>query len=354
MSMERNKPGHRKLLPPIKIGNEKIQSGLFLAPMAGITDYPFRVLARRYGAAMVVSEMVSSQAITRNAGKSKRLIYTAGREYPLAVQISGSDPALMAESARIARSYGAAFIDINMGCPQRKIVKTGAGAALMKDECLAGNIITSVVAAVDIPVTVKIRLGWDGRNMNAVRIARIAEDCGAAMITVHGRTRSQMFSGTADWDSIRLVKQAVSVPVLANGDIRNCRDAWRCLDESGADGIMIGRGALGRPWLFKEIACFFETGLASDPPDLPEQYAVASEHLDRLIDFYGPVTGVWIARKHLAWYSKGSRGGADFRRTVNAAETMEEIRVLLENHYNRLVHETGPYPPDAPASGDHP
>lgn len=324
-------------LQTMKIGPAVLSHRVFLAPMAGITDYPFRCIARSCGAGPVVSEMIASQALIRNSARSVRMISTAEKEFPLAVQISGSDPFVMTEAARINESLGAAIIDINMGCPQRKIVKTGAGANLMRDEVLAGRVIESIVKAVDIPVTVKIRLGWDHKSINAVGIAKIAQDSGASLVTVHGRTRSQMFSGKADWSAIREVKESVSIPVIANGDIKSPKDAGLCLEVSKADGIMIGRGALGRPWLFDQILHFLETGKNKRPPGLEEQYAIITRHLEHIVDFYGPPLGLRLSRKHLAWYTKGLHGSSLFRKSLNNAKLLNEVRDLLKCFYGALA-----------------
>ncbi|MBW2162895.1 MAG: tRNA dihydrouridine synthase DusB [Deltaproteobacteria bacterium] len=324
-------------LQTIKIGQAVLPNPLFLAPMAGITDYPFRCLARSCGAGLVVSEMIASQALIRNSARSVRMASTAKKEVPLAVQISGSDPVVMAEAARINESLGAAIIDINMGCPQRKIVKTGAGASLMRDEVLAGKVIEAIVEAVSVPATVKIRLGWDHKSINATRIAKIAQNSGASLVTVHGRTRSQMFSGKADWSAIREVKEAVSIPVIANGDIQSPKDASLCIEVSGADGIMIGRGALGRPWLFDQILHFLKTGEDKRPPDLEEQYAITIRHFEHIVDFYGLPVGLWLSRKHLAWHTKGLHGSTLFRKSLNSTKSFNEVRELLRRFYEALL-----------------
>ncbi|MBW1671649.1 MAG: tRNA dihydrouridine synthase DusB [Deltaproteobacteria bacterium] len=324
-------------LQTIKIGPAVLPNTVFLAPMAGITDYPFRCLARSCGAGLVVSEMIASQALIRNSSRSIRMASTAEKEFPLAVQISGSDPVVMAEAARINESLGAAIIDINMGCPQRKIVKTGAGANLMRDEVLAGKVIEAIVNAVGVSVTVKIRLGWNHKSINATRIAKIAQDSGASLVTVHGRTRSQMFSGKADWSAIKEVKEAVSIPVIANGDIHSPKDASLCIEVSGADGIMIGRGALGRPWLFDQILHFLGTGEDKRPPGLEEQYAIAIKHFEHIVDFYGLPVGLWLSRKHLAWHTKGLHGSALFRKSLNNTKSFNEVRDLLRRFYEAIL-----------------
>jgi tRNA-dihydrouridine synthase B len=324
-------------LQTIKIGPVVLPNPVFLAPMAGVTDYPFRCLARSFGAGLVVSEMIASQALIRNNVRSVRMAGTAEEEFPMAAQISGSDPVVMAKASRINESLGAAIIDINMGCPQRKIVKTGAGASLMRDEVLVRRVIEAIVKAVSIPVTVKMRLGWDHKNINAIRIAKIAQDSGASLVTIHGRTCNRMFSGKADWPAIKQVKETVSIPVIANGDIQSPRDAGLCLEVSGADGIMIGRGALGRPWLFDQILHFLKTGEYKKPPGLEEQYAVAKRHFEHIIDFYGLPVGLWLSRKHLAWYTKGLYGSALFRKSLNNTKSFDEVKELLRHFYETLL-----------------
>ncbi len=317
----------------LRIGTLSLPNNLILAPMAGITDYPLRSLARSFGAGLAVSEMIASQALVRNNLRSLSMARTAKEESPLAVQIFGSDPDIVAEAARISESLGAAIIDINMGCPQRKVVKNGAGAALMRDEALTARIIDRVVKAVSVPVSIKIRLGWNNKSINATRIARAAQDFGASLVTVHARTRSQMFSGKADWSAIRKIKDAVSIPVIANGDIQDPVDARLCLEISGADGIMIGRGVLGRPWLFGQILHFLETGKHQKSPAIENQYSIAKRHFEYLIDFYGIPRGLLLSRRHLAWYSKGLRGGALFRKVLNNTETINEVEELLIRFY---------------------
>jgi len=330
-------PPWERCLKPLALEGITLPNRIALAPMAGITDYPFRRLAKRHGAGLIVSEMIASQALVRNSRRSGRMTATASREYPLSVQISGTDPRIMAEAARINESLGAALIDINMGCPQPKVVKTGGGAALMRNEALAARIMEAVKAAVAVPVTLKIRLGWDRQCLNASRIAKIAQEAGIALVTVHCRTRSQMFSGKADWTALRQVRKAVSIPVFANGDIRDAAEARLCLDVSGAEGIMVGRGALGRPWIFSMILGALGPQEAQTVPDLPSQHALVIEHFENILEFYGSPIGLPMARKHLAWYAKGLPGGCRFRQSINSAETPAEVMDLLNGFYRRLA-----------------
>ncbi|MEF3168813.1 MAG: tRNA dihydrouridine synthase DusB [Deltaproteobacteria bacterium] len=308
---------------PVSIGPLLIDPPLFLAPMAGITDAPFRRLARRMGAGCVATEMVSAEALVRANLKTRRMISTAEAEFPLVVQIFGSNPLVMARAAEMAAEQGAAAIDINMGCPQPKVVKGGAGAALMRDPARAERIVSEIVRAVSVPVTVKIRLGWDEGEMNAPEIARIAEDAGAALVTVHGRTRRQMFSGKADWKAIRRVCEAVAIPVIANGDIASPQDAAKAIEDSGAAGVMIGRGALGRPWIFRELAGLKALSWA-------EQMDIMGGYLEDACAGDPEAVDLWKVRKHLAWLSRGLPGSAAFRNHITGARSYPEIRELLE------------------------
>ncbi len=332
-------PAASRLLRPLRIGDISLSGNVLLAPLAGITDYPLRKICRRFGASLVVSEMISSQAIIRSNRRAAKMASTSHEEYPLMVQISGSDPEVMAQAARINQAMGAAIIDINMGCPQRKIVKTGAGAALMKTPELAEKIIKAVKEAVSCPVTVKMRLGWDSMSCNAVELAQAAEEAGVALVTVHGRTRAQIFSGQADWHKIRDVVQAVNCPVIANGDITSPEDARRCLEITGAAGIMIGRGALGRPWLFRQVTEYLEHDIMPPSPSLSEQHEIILEHLQGLIDFYGKQTALWLSRKHLGWYSKGLGGSANFRRAVNYAKSIDHVVAYTNEFYTWLARQ---------------
>lgn len=311
---------------------------LILAPMAGVTDKPFRCLARKFGADVTVSEMVASQAMIRHTPKSLKITSRLEENGPVAVQIAGADPLVMAEAARMNADRGAQIIDVNMGCPVKKIAKSHAGAALMRDELLAGRILTAVVKAVALPVTVKIRLGWDDDQRNALSIARIAESSGVRAVTVHGRTRAQMYRGKADWFAIGLVKRGVAIPVIGNGDVTTPEEAQKMLDMTGVDGIMIGRGAMGRPWIFREIAHYLQTGQFRPGPEFTERRLIILEHFQQILDFHGPAIGNRLARKHLAWHTRGMVGGARFRERLNHAPDAHATTKLL----NEFLCETSP------------
>ena len=299
-----------------------LRNGLFAAPMAGVTDRPFRTLCRRFGAGLAISEMVSSRPELRGTRKSRLRLEHRGEASPVSVQIAGSDPAMMAQAARINAAEGAQIIDINMGCPAKKVCNVAAGSALLSDEPLVARILEAVVAAVDVPVTLKIRTGPDPQRRNAQRIARIVEGAGVRLLVVHGRTRACGFRGEAEFETIAAVKTTVGIPVIANGDISTPEEAARVLARTGADGIMIGRAAHGRPWVFREIVHFLDHGRKLPPPSLSEMRAVALEHLDGIYSLYGEDLGVRIARKHIGWYARGivgkSAAGEAFRREVNA------------------------------------
>lgn len=327
---------------------ERRQVPLILAPMAGITDGPFRRMARRFGADMTVSEMVASQAMIRNTPKSLHIVSRLSQSGPVAVQIAGADPQVMAEAARMNVDRGADMIDINMGCPVKKIAKSHAGAALMRDERLVGRIVATVVAAVTQPVTVKIRLGWDDTERNGLAVARIAESSGARAVTVHGRTRAQMFSGEADWQAIGQIKAGVGIPVIGNGDVVSPETAQAMLTITGVDGIMIGRGAMGRPWIFQEVAHYLRTGQHRASPEPDERAQVILDHWQAILEFYGATLGNRMARKHLAWHTRGVIGGARFRRQLNASPDAPSTTVLLRDFLreSRLCMQ---HPPDRPA-----
>jgi tRNA-dihydrouridine synthase B len=296
------------------LGTHVLRNGLFVAPMAGVTDRPFRTLCRRFGAGLAVSEMVSARPELRATRKSRLRREHAGESGPVSVQIAGADPLMMAEAARINAAEGAQIIDINMGCPAKKVCNVAAGSALLSDEALVARILEAVVAAVDVPVTLKIRTGPDPARRNALRIARIAESAGVRLLAVHGRTRACGFRGQAEFETIAEVKAGVRIPVIANGDIGTPEEAKRVLLLTGADGVMIGRAAHGRPWVFREFSHFLETGIHLAPPSSAEMRAVALEHLQGIYALYGEELGVRIARKHIGWYARGLPGGEVFRR----------------------------------------
>jgi tRNA-dihydrouridine synthase B len=318
----------------MRIGPYTLKNNLFLAPMAGVTDRPFRVLCRKLGAGMAVSEMVSSNSLLWGAEKTRRRANHAGEPEPRAVQILGTDPALMAHAARVNAGRGAQIIDINMGCPAKKVCNVAAGSALLRNESLVADILRAVVAAVDVPVTLKIRTGWDRASRNAVSIARLAEDCGVQSLAVHGRTRADQYMGEAEYDTIKAVKAAVAIPVIANGDIDSPEKAAHVLSTTSADGVMIGRAAQGNPWIFREISHYLATGQRLPQPPVCEVRDTLLEHLDNLYAFYGEHTGVRVARKHISWYSKGLRGGAVFRHAVNRAETVSEQLALVREFFD--------------------
>ena len=307
----------------MQIGPHVLRNNLFVAPMAGVTDRPFRQLCKKFGAGLAVSEMVASNSLLRGSVKTRRRTNHEGEAEPVAVQIAGADPMLMAEAARFNVGEGAKIIDINMGCPAKKVCNAMAGSALLRDESLVGRILEAVVNAVDVPVTLKYRTGWDSHNRNALSVASIAESAGIRLLTLHGRTRACGFSGHAEYDTIRAVKTASRLPVVANGDISTPEQAQQVLAYTGADGVMIGRAAQGRPWIFREIEHYLATGEKLASPLVSEIHAVLISHLHDLYAFYGRETGVKIARKHISWYTKGLAGSASFRHRMNLIETCE-------------------------------
>ncbi len=314
----------------MKIGNVILENNLFLAPMAGVTDKAFRLITKPFGPALMYTEMVSGKGLHYGSNKTASLLEVLDDEKPVAAQIFGHDPEIMREIASDALQYGAVMIDINMGCPAPKIVNNGDGSAMMKDPKNAGKVIAVVKEAVSVPVTVKFRMGWDEKNINAVEFAKIAEANGADAVTVHGRTREAFYSGKANWDIIRDVKNAVSIPVIGNGDVTDGASAKSLLDQTGCDGIMIGRAAQGNPWIFQNVLHYLKTGEELPPPSLEEKIQTALKHLHLLVQYKGEHRGILEGRKHMSWYFKGLSGGAPLRNSINKANTLEEMVSLLE------------------------
>ena len=315
-------------IKPIKIGNVEISNNIFLAPMAGVTDMPFRRLCKEFGAGMIYTEMASSKAVHYGSEKTKGIYEVFEDERPIGIQIFGSDPDVMAETASELSEY-ADIIDINMGCPANKIVKNGEGSALMKNLKLAEEIITKVVRESRVPVPVKMRKGWDDTHVNAVELAQIAESSGAKLITVHGRTREDMYSGEADLDIIKKVKDSVRIPVIGNGDITSGEKAKKMFEVTGCDGIMIGRGAQGNPWIFKSILEYLEKGIVLPEPDINDKINMALKHLKLSKEYKGEYVAVREMRKHIAWYLKGVPGNSQLKETINREDNIEEVEKLL-------------------------
>ncbi|RPD87952.1 tRNA dihydrouridine synthase DusB [Luteimonas sp. 100069] len=321
----------------MQIGPYRIEPNVVLAPMAGVTDKPFRQLCKRLGAGLAMSEMTISDPRFWQTEKSLRRMDHDGEPAPVGVQIAGTEPAMLAEAARYNVDHGAQIIDINMGCPAKKVCNAWAGSALMQDEALVARILDAVVRAVDVPVTLKIRTGWCAEHRNAPTIARIAQDAGIAALAVHGRTRDQHYTGTAEYDTIAAIKAALTIPVLANGDIDSPEKALAVLRHTGCDAVMVGRAAQGRPWIFREIAYFLSSGTHLAPPTLPEIRDILLDHLAALHAFYGETSGVRIARKHLGWYAKDRPENAAFRNVVNRAETAQAQIALTHEYFDALI-----------------
>ncbi|MEH6565012.1 MAG: tRNA dihydrouridine synthase DusB [Halopseudomonas sp.] len=321
----------------LSIGPYQLPNAVILAPMAGVTDQPFRQLCRRLGAGLVVSEMVTSDSRLWNSRKSQLRLNHSGEPEPRSVQIAGGDPQMMADAARMNQDSGAQIIDINMGCPAKKVCNKAAGSALLRDEALVADILEAVVAAVQVPVTLKIRTGWDPANRNGLTIARIAEASGIQALAVHGRTRCELYTGEAEYATIAAIKQAISIPVIANGDIISPQKARDVLQQTGADAVMIGRAAQGRPWIFREIDHFLRTGAVLPEPTLDAQHAILSEHLDALHQFYGAEHGARIARKHVGWYLQTLPGADEFRRSFNAISCAEQQHQAINRYFTRLL-----------------
>jgi tRNA-dihydrouridine synthase B len=317
----------------VHIGPYRIDPPLVLAPMAGVTDKPFRLLCRRLGAGYAVSEMTTSDPRLWATRKSRHRLDHAGEPEPVGVQIAGADPAALAHAARYNVEHGAEIIDINMGCPAKKVCNAWAGSALLRDETLVATILAAVIAAVAVPVTLKMRTGWSSDHKNGVRIARIAEEAGIRALAVHGRTRDMQYAGEAEYETIAAIKQAVGIPVLANGDVVCAEKAAEVLRQTGADGLMIGRAAQGRPWIFGEIAHYLATGQHLPSPSHAEIARLLIEHVERLHEFYGEPTGVRIARKHIGWYAKGHPESGTFREIVNRAETAHEQLCRVREYF---------------------
>jgi tRNA-dihydrouridine synthase B len=320
----------------VQIGKHILKNNLVVAPMAGVTDRPFRQLCKKMGAGLAVSEMVTSNSLLYGSEKTKRRANHEGEVDPISVQIAGADPKMMAEAARHNVDNGAQIIDINMGCPAKKICNVMAGSALLKDEPLVAQILKAVVNAVDVPVTLKIRTGWDKNNRNAVQIAKMAEDLGVQALAMHGRTRACLYTGDAEYDTIAAVKQAIKIPLIANGDITTPEKAKFVLDYTGADAVMIGRAAQGRPWIFREIDHFIKTGERLPPPEVTEIRSVMLAHLHDLYAFYGELTGMRMARKHISWYTKGLKDSANFRHSMNTLQTIDLQLSAIDAFFNHL------------------